>query len=448
MSTSLRAQHFRKIIISACASFVAISLIDIQAAAAAAISVVLNFDSGGANAFLNQINAAAVTAGLGANYFPAADANAIKTAIQNEMTTVYNGFNINFTTTATAGARSFTFGDNSTSTSFGLAPFNYRNAFLANTTGPANDAAIVGQIFPKNFNDSLSAAATVPQNEARLAIAIGDTASHELGHTFGLDHQDDYGDPRITPANYANTNGIQNTHIMATGITGLSNDRSTPRRFGQLELAKLAQSVNLVNGFNPNLIADAGDNHTALSTAGANAAQPITFVTAPLANIPVVTITGGTIGTAGIHDVYSFQATAGTPLTADIISASASVDDLNAGNGYFKTPTVTVLRLYRLNGGSPVQLQLSPDKEYSGNNFLSGNIVDLDPMILNFPLPANDTYFLDVQGNTTGNYEMFVSVPEPLSLAFLLTGSFTLLLRRRAPNSVVTAQSPSAPSHC
>ena len=148
------------------------------------------------------------------------------------------------------------------------------------------------------------------QNEQRLEIAIGDTAAHELGHSFGLNHQDDYGDPGITPANYHATGGIQNTHIMASGVSGLSDDRSTPRNFGQLEIAKLAQG-NLLPGFAPNLIADSGDTHTNLATAGANAAEPINFKYLPQANESVVTITGGNIGAVAVHDVYSFTASAG-----------------------------------------------------------------------------------------------------------------------------------------
>lgn len=78
-------------------------------AQAAAIPVVLNFDSGGANSFLNNINAAATAAGAAA--FPAVDIGNIETAIQNVLTTVYTGFNVSFSTTQNAGQRSVTFGD-------------------------------------------------------------------------------------------------------------------------------------------------------------------------------------------------------------------------------------------------------------------------------------------------------------------------------------------------
>ena len=147
---------------------------------AAPVPVVLKFDSTAPNSFLNAINAAAVSAGLGANYFPAGDVPLIETGIQNELTTVYNGLNLQFTTTATANARTETFADNTGQNVFGLAPFNWRNAFLANTSSPANDAAITAQIFSSKFGDSLSAAAgtTVAQNETRLAIGIGDTGAY------------------------------------------------------------------------------------------------------------------------------------------------------------------------------------------------------------------------------------------------------------------------------
>jgi hypothetical protein len=411
-------------------------------AAAAPIPVQLKFDSNGAGSFLTAIDAAANAAGLGMNYFPAADVGAIETGIQNELMRVYAAFNIQFTTAATANARTETFADPTTGTFFGQAPYNWRNGFLANSNGPANDAAITAQIFSQNFGASLSNTATVAQNEARLQTAVGDTGAHELGHSFGLDHQDSYGDPRITQANYANTGGVQNTHIMATGITGLSNDRSTPRNFGQLELAKLAQSNNLLTGYTPNLIADAGDNHTMRTTVGPNAAQPITFQFIPIAGTNAVTITNGSIGTAGLHDVYSFKGGAGTLLTADIIALTTVTEDgVPTSTPYFKTPANTLLSLWEDNGGNPIQIAFSSDKQYNGNNWLSGTEVDGDPMILNQVLPVNDTYYLDVQGISTGNYEMFVtSVPEPGSMLLLLFGSLGVMVGygrrcrgRRAP---------------
>jgi PEP-CTERM motif len=406
-------------------------------AAAGPVTVVLNFDSNGAGSFLGAIDKAASSAGLGANYFPAADVGAVETGIQNELARVYSGINVQFTTTPIAGARTETFADASTGTFFGQAPFNWRNGFLGNSNGPANAAAITAQILSNNFGPSLSATATVAHNEARLEVAIGDTGAHELGHTFGLDHQDSYGDPRITNLNYGNTGGVQNTHIMATGITGLSNDRSSPRNFGQMELAKLAQSNNLLNGYTPKLIADAGDNHTMRTTVGPNAAQPISFQYIPIAGASAVTITNGAIGTAGLQDVYSFTAAGRTLLTADIIALTVATEDgVPSSTPYFKTPANTLLSLWEDKGGNPIEIASSSDKQYMSNNWLNGTEVDGDPMILNQILPATDTYYLDVQGISTGNYEMFVmsSVPEPGSVLLLGLGCIGVLVglgRRR-----------------
>jgi Metallo-peptidase family M12B Reprolysin-like/PEP-CTERM motif len=405
-------------------------------AQAAAIPVVLNFDSGGANSFLNNINSAAIAAGAAA--FPAADIGNIETAIQNVLTTVYTGFNVSFTTTQNAAQRSVTFGD-ADGTLFGQAPYNWRNAFLANSTASAlTEATSKAQIYPQNFAASLAVGNTVAQNEANLEIAVADTAAHELGHTFGLDHQDSYGDPGITPANYAATGGIQNTHIMATGQTGLSNNRSTARAFSQLEKAKLAQSNNLfvTGGFTPDLITDAGDTHTQKTAAGANAAQPITFQFIPIAGESAVTVTSGSIG-AGVHDVYRFTASAGNLLTADIIARTfPAPDGVNPAGTFFNTPASVTVSLFRDNGGAPIQIgATSTNKQYNGNNWLAGASVDADPMILNQPLPANDTYYLDVTsvGTGTGNYEMFVAVPEPATFCLLLLGGGIVLrgIRKR-----------------
>jgi len=46
--------------------------------------------------------------------------------------------------------------------------------------------------------------------------------------------------PALRPPNFANTTGIQNTHLMATGASGLTTaQREVERKFGQLETAKL-----------------------------------------------------------------------------------------------------------------------------------------------------------------------------------------------------------------
>lgn len=402
-------------------------------ASGAPVKVVLNYDSGGAGSFLSAIDTAATSDGLAANYFNA-DVAAIETGIQNELQRVYSGFNVTFTTTPDATARVASFGNPTDPNNFGVASFNWRNAFLPGTIAPANDAAAYADIYPANFGPSLSATATLAQNETSLEVAVGDTTAHELGHTFGLDHQDAYGDPKITPANYANTAGIQNTHIMASGATGLSNNRSTPRSFSQLEIAKLAQANNLyiAGGWTPNLIADAGPNHTQKTTVGANAAQALTLNYLPVAGESVVTVTSGSIGT-GKDDVYSFTAAVGAPITADILaySTTANSDGDPSSTPFFNTPANTTLSLWENNGGTPVLIASSNDKEYSGNTWISGTQTDNDPMILNQPAPATDTYYLDVYGVSAGNYEMFVSVPEPTALSLLAAGFVAMLIGRR-----------------
>jgi len=402
---------------------------------AAAIPVVLNFDSGGPNSFQSALDSAAATAGLtgAGTYFNGVGTVAIiENEIQTEITAVYSGLNITFTTTLNAAQRSATFGDAAPGDLFGQAPYNWRNGFLANTpVSGENESNMKAQIYPQEFDAVLSNANTLGQNETNIAIAIADTTAHELGHTFGLDHQDDYGDPGITPANYGNTGGIQNTHIMATTPTGLAvASRSIPRRFGQLELAKLAQSNNVyvAGGFTPNLIPDSSVAHTQRSTVGANAAQPINFQYIPIAGESAVTVRNGSIG--GVtDDVYSFSGMAGQLLTADIIARTNPTPEVgNPGSTFFSSPARCQLSLWQDDGGSPVLVgAISVDKEYSGNNWLGSPNVDADPMILNQPLPANDTYYLDVLsiapvGTGLYNYEMFVAVPEPATFVLAALG--------------------------
>jgi hypothetical protein len=382
----------------------------IAPAAHAAVTVYLNFDSGGANTFLNDLNTAATTAGLGANYFNAADVGVIKTKVQQQMTSIYGGFDLTFTQTSDPAATSVKFAE--AGSGFGAAPFDWRNASFASNTKAA-------RIFTRNFDPTLNNAATKAQNIDRISIGLGGTGAHELAHTFGLDHEDSYGVPGITPANYANTGGLQNTQIMATGPTGLSDDRSTPRSFGQLERAKLEYS-NSVGTAVPFLATETGAAHNTAATA-----QLLTFASIPTSGLLVRDVGSCTIGAAGEQDWYRFTTLANTPLTVQAFSY------LDATTKYYADSVDTFLQIYRADGTT---LVASDDDMYYRNNDITSTATkqSLDAWVLNQPLPATETYYIKVTGtgaDTTGSYELFVAIPEPGSM--LLIGAMSILTMRR-----------------
>jgi hypothetical protein len=201
-----------------------------------------DYSAQGTKDFLEQLNMAADRAGLGAWYFGGDDETAIRNAVQADLQSVYGAFTVNFGT-ANPGADfttvQFAPADlnqrSSTFTNYGTSPFDYRNKV----------ASQVCRVYTYNFDFALNGVSKA-SDIANISAALAGTAAHELGHSFGLDHRDTYGDPRITPAKYANTERMQNQHIRATGSTGLKpKERAGDRTLSQMEMAELEFGAGL-----------------------------------------------------------------------------------------------------------------------------------------------------------------------------------------------------------
>jgi hypothetical protein len=113
----------------------------------------------------------------------------------------------------------------------------------------------LAEIFPQEFDDIVDEFTGSAPGPGRmpmimqLGTALGGTAAHELGHTYGLYHWDSYGDPAIGPAGpgmfpgeyiISDSMSIQNSHIMATTETGLMEmGRESMRTLSRYSKAKL-----------------------------------------------------------------------------------------------------------------------------------------------------------------------------------------------------------------
>jgi hypothetical protein len=353
---------------------------------------------------LNQMTTAA-----GVTNLSAAEVATIQSGIMSKVGTIYNGFTISFTQTLPTGNHeTVTFGNTATAGTFGQAQeIDFRNL-------NPNDVA---NVYTGNFGFAVSS--TVPRDQmiSQLTTALAGTAAHELGHDLGLQHGDSYGDPGITPANYSNTAGIQNTHIMATGSTGITNaQRETDRSFSKLELAKLEFGQGLTS-----------TAHTALtettSAHGTTAtAQAVTLQSLPISGTNGAVVLAA-IAATGEKDYYQFTATAGMLFTANIIS--------DVLTGRYAKSVDTIITLYGPNGTTV--LATNDDTQYDGNSFngSTNTIQTSDSFILNATLPSDGTYYLMVQayGGDIGSYELFLdeynpnqaSVPEPPT--FVLTAA-------------------------
>lgn len=364
-----------------------------------------------------QIDAGWADAGLGT--LTSAEREGIKSSIKTGTESVYSGFAVNFTNANPGGVyETVTFGSYLGEGFYGLAErIDWRNRFKDDVT----------QVSTRTHGEILSPSFSRAENLRRYTDGIANTVAHELGHNIGLQHYDTYGVSTIynkpgDGSTYGNTRGVQNRSVMATGDTGASlDDFAVLPRFSDLERMKLefAEGLSPALGLTINEVATV---HNTRATA-----QPLTFQTLSLSNVPAVNI-AGTIG-AGQTDWYSFDAFQGSSFLANVLASDPEIP----GNGTLDS----ILTLYDANGNV---LFRNDDITYNGNAFNTGLNADrygLDSMILNYEFSAFGTnrYYLSINsfaGNESGAYNLLVRpVPEPASLAALALGFVAVLRRRR-----------------
>lgn len=376
------------------------------AASQADINVFLNF-----NNFSNTAATAWANAGFsGANALTPADITNLQNNVKSLMEGHYAGYTVNFMTTDPGGNRE-TLNLGATTGSTGLfgqaAGLDWRN----------NRKNEVANVYAHNFG-VVFPASTYTRAVAleRFAQALAGTTSHELGHNLGLQHYDCYCHPSITPPAYV-TGGLQNTSIMATGSTGLTlTQRGGPRSFSQGERLKLefADGVAAVQGVT---IAETASAHNTFASAQTVFGTPL-----PLSGLTAVNIDGRT-NVSGEIDMFSFSAVAGSKIIANTFSAAGIMGD----------STDTALTLFDQSFNT---LMSHGNITFSGNSFLQGSGgYSSDSLIQNFVAGYTGTYYLQVVGIGTGDYDLLLAglnaVPEPGTMAALTIGALALLRRKR-----------------
>lgn len=382
----------------------------LTSSARAEVTTFLNFTS-----FDTRL--AELTSAAGVSAFSASERAMIQAGIQQKLEASYSAYSVTFTTASPSGVfETINFGATSSSSgSLGLADrIDYRNQFK-------NDVA---RVYTANFAFIIESGSSRATQIEQLTTALAGTAQHEQGHNMGLMHEDSYGDPAISYNGFAPvpTGGVQNTHIMATGGTGLGEaGRETDRTFSRLSMAKLDYADGLSSSPPPSTNEQAGA-HGSIGTA-----QLITFIHLPSSGYDGRNVIGR-INSNGESDFYSFDATAGSIFTADIMSGAIFGDDVD-----------TVIRLFDPTGMN--LLGQNDDTLFNSTTYGAGSGETLDSNLLNITLSATGRYYLEVlgfNGTSTGDYELlmlmdsFDAVPEPASaMIFGIGGTFFWVTRRR-----------------
>lgn len=335
----------------------ALALISGAGVTSADVAVWLDFTN-----FSSRLDELAVSAGI--DPFSGAEQTSIRSSIQSRMAAVYWNFTISFTETAPDGEYE--------TVRFGSTTNN------SNLLGQAEQIDFlnlnkhnVADVFTANFAfilDEFSGSVNRDQQLDQLTAALAGTAAHELAHHLGLQHFDAYGDDRIGPENYGNTQGYQNEHIMATGSTGLTEQgREQDRTLATLELAKLEYADGLTNHTPPTYLEPSGVHNT-----------PATAPSLPFTYLPIAGVYGfnmiGSISTAGEYDYPSFTGQAYQRLTANTLSQVL-----------FSDPVNSYLALYGSDGST--LLAANNDLYFSGNTFNGGTYYSDDSILLNYLLP-------------------------------------------------------------
>jgi hypothetical protein len=370
-----------------------------------AVAVFLDFgDASGDNSFADRLQELADADGR--LPFTGTEISQLKTNIAAAVQTAFTGYDISFSQTPPTGDFE-TIGFGRTKDFVFDAPERFGEAELdwLNINHVTNDGEATAYVFPAEF---LKADMGNPAPAAylnRLGNALAFWGVHELGHAFGLENQDAFGDVSITPDVYANTFGVQNRNFMSVPAFGLS-----PAQFDSLSGFVFSPLSRVKLSFAAGLTAaplattpESSTEHTTVATA-----QELTFAAAPGASAQVVDVE--LANASDQTELYKFNMQAGELLTVNTLATNVYEHTFDPADPFSFD---TVVRLFKPDGTTVVMTSDDITTGVNKLNVTGTTLLDQDSLIVNYRIPegAGGAYYVEVTSKTQapGFYDLLVA---------------------------------------
>lgn len=368
-----------------------------------AVSVFLDFgDASGDNSFAERLKEL--------DPLTFSDDNKIsllQTSIAAAVQTAFTGYDVTFSQTLPTGNfETLGFGWRTDAVldapdRFGQAELDWLNINHSTNAGEAT-----AYVFPTEFTKADLANPAPAAYLNRLGNALAFWGVHELGHAFGLEDQDAFGDVSIIPDVYANTFGVQNRNFMAVTAFGLAAtqfDSLSGFAFSPLSRVKLGFAEDLTASPPATTLESPADHDTPAT------AQQLVFTPLASASAQVVDVELASASTES--DFYKFDMQVGELLTINALATNTYEHVVDPSEPFSFD---TVIRLFKPDGTTVV---MTADDIQTGVNKFGGGagttLLDQDSLIVNYRIPegAGGTYFVEVTSKTEfpGFYDLLVA---------------------------------------
>ncbi|MCE9525818.1 MAG: hypothetical protein K8R36_07170, partial [Planctomycetales bacterium] len=370
------------------------------------VAVFLDFGSAnGDNSFAGRLQELA-TADVRSAFTPT-EITQLQTNIAAAVQTAFSGYDVSFSQSLPTGDFE-TLGYGRSRDFVVDAPERFGQAELdwLNINHTTNDDEATAYVFTAEFTKADLANPSSAAYLNRLGNALAYWGVHELGHAFGLENQDAFGDVSITPDLYANTYGVQNRNFMAIpefGLNAAQFDSLLGFAFSPLSRVKLGFAAGL-SASPPATTPESFTDHFTAATA-----QQLTFTPLAGAGAQVADVELASASTE--RDFYKFDMQAGELLTINVLATNVYEHTFDPTEPFSFD---TVVRLFKPDGTTVV---FTADDIKTGINKFgdtSGTTrLDQDSLIANYRIPegAGGTYFAEVSSKTQtpGFYDLLVA---------------------------------------